>query len=131
MGALALGVQRLLPALQQIYSGWAVLNARKISVDEVLKLLRQPLPPKLPVVEPLQLRQNFRFESVYFRYGSEHKDVVNGLDLEIRSGERIGLIGSTGRESTTADLLMGLLKPTHGRVLIDGEIYMILTIPPV
>ena len=122
MGALALGVQRLLPALQQIYSGWAVLNARKISVDEVLKLLRQPLPPKLPVVEPLQLRQNFRFESVYFRYGSEHKDVVNGLDLEIRSGERIGLIGSTGSgKSTTADLLMGLLKPTHGRVLIDGE----------
>ena len=44
-----------------------------------------------------------------------------GLNLQIRRGERIGLIGSTGSgKSTTVDLLMGLLEPTAGRLLVDG-----------
>jgi ATP-binding cassette subfamily B protein len=43
------------------------------------------------------------------------------VDLEIRRGERIGLIGSTGSgKSTLVDLIMGLLEPTAGRILVDG-----------
>ena len=37
-----------------------------------------------------------RMEGVRFRYGSELPEVLAGLDLEIRSGERIGVIGSSG-----------------------------------
>ena len=47
--------------------------------------------------------------------------MLRGLNLRIRRGERIGLIGSTGSgKSTTIDLLMGLLAPTAGKVLVDG-----------
>ena len=73
------------------------------------------------VVEPLPLHQGIRLEGVHFRYGPEQSAVLSGLDLEIRRGERIGLIGSTGSgKSTTVDILMGLLKPTVGRLLVDG-----------
>ena len=44
LGALALGAQRLLPALQQIYSGWAVLKSRNAPIKAVLDMLNQPLP---------------------------------------------------------------------------------------
>jgi ATP-binding cassette, subfamily B, bacterial PglK len=73
------------------------------------------------VAAPLALREGIRLEGVHFRYGPEQPEVLRGLEVEIRRGERIGLIGSTGSgKSTTVDLLMGLLAPSAGRVLVDG-----------
>ena len=121
LGALALGAQRLLPALQQVYGGWAVLKGANANMAAVLAMLNQPLPPQVSVAEPLPLREGILMEGVHFRYGPEQPEVLYELDLEIRRGERIGLIGSTGSgKSTTVDLLMGLLEPTAGRVLVDG-----------
>ena len=68
----------------------------------------------------LPLRQAIRLESVHFSYGQDQPKVLQGINLQIRRGERIGLIGSTGSgKSTTVDLLMGLLTPTAGRLLVD------------
>ncbi len=121
LGALALGAQRLLPALQQVYGGWSSLKAFNADLAGVLAMLNQPLPTQVTVAEPLPLRQGIRLAGVHFRYGPEQPEVLRGLDVEIRRGERIGLIGSTGSgKSTTVDLLMGLLAPSAGRVLVDG-----------
>jgi ATP-binding cassette subfamily B protein len=122
LGALALGAQRLLPALQQIYGGWANLNSWSASLAAVLELLEQPLPQQQAVAEPLPLQQSLQLQAVRFRYAPELLEVLQGVDLEIRRGERIGLIGSTGSgKSTLVDLLMGLLPPSGGRLLVDGQ----------
>lgn len=121
LGALALGAQRLLPALQQIYSGWAGLNSWRASLAAVVEMLEQPLPKQQAAVEPKVLKNSIRFSGVYFRYSSDQPEVLKGLDLEIKRGEHIGLIGSTGSgKSTLVDMFMGLLPPSTGRVLIDG-----------
>ena len=113
LGALALGAQRLLPALQQIYSGWASLKGYNAAIQAVLAMLNQPLPAQVSGAEPLPLREGIRLDGVHFRYGPEQAEVLRGLELEIRRGERIGLIGGTGSgKSTTVDLLMGLLAPS-------------------
>jgi ABC-type multidrug transport system fused ATPase/permease subunit len=120
LGALALGAQRLLPALQQLYSGWANLNSYKASLAAVIELLEQPLPQQQAVAAPLPLQQTLQLQGVSFRYAPELPEVLQGLDLEIRRGERVGLIGSTGSgKSTLVDLLMGLLVPSGGRLLVD------------
>ena len=121
LGALALGAQRLLPALQQIYRGWASLKSSNAAMQDVLLMLNQPLSLEVYVDKPLALREGIRLGGVHFRYGPDQPEVLRGLDLEIRRGERIGLIGSTGSgKSTTVDLLMGLLAPSTGRVFVDG-----------
>ena len=121
LGALALGAQRLLPALQQVYHNWSSLKSCIADLAGVLAMLNQPLPSQVSVSEPLPMRKGIRLQGVHFRYGVEQPEVLQGLDLEIHRGERIGLIGSTGSgKSTMVDLLMGLLTPTAGKVLVDG-----------
>ena len=124
LGTLALGAQRLLPLMQQIYSNWSAVNGGKFALADVLTLLDQPLPEDVnqPEPEPLKLTHSICFDNVRFRYESNGPWVIDGIDLEIPTGARIGLIGSTGSgKSTAIDLLMGLLEPTQGRILVDGQ----------
>ena len=121
LGSLALGAQRLLPALQQIYSGWSSLKGYGESIYRVLEMLNQPIPPQVKISEPFLLRRAISLENVQFSYGSGQKNVLNKLNIEISRGECIGLIGATGSgKSTAVDMLMGLLPPSEGRILIDG-----------
>jgi len=124
LGALALGAQRLLPALQQTYSAWATIKAYKSAVEAVVDSLEQPLPQGAfaTIPTPLNLQQQIRFEQVSFAYGSDGPQVLDRLSFEIKKGERVGLIGSTGSgKSTTVDLLMGLLEPSSGKITVDGD----------
>jgi ABC-type bacteriocin/lantibiotic exporter with double-glycine peptidase domain len=121
LGAFALGAQRLLPALQTVYKSWSLIKGYNADLAGVLEMLNQPLAQQVQVVEPLVLYRSITFAGVHFRYGQHQPDVLQGLDFEIRRGERIGLIGRSGSgKSTTVDLLMGLLVPTAGMIRVDG-----------
>ncbi len=124
LGALALGAQRLLPLLQQLYGNWSVVAGSQAALLDVLDLLDQPLPEEArqPAPPPLAFREAIRFEAVRFRYGSDGPWVLDGISLTLPHGSRIGFIGRTGSGKTTAlDLLMALLAPTQGKILVDGR----------
>ena len=123
LAALALGAQRLLPALQQVFASWASLVGSRASVLDVVELLDQPIPESAlgPAPAPLEFSDGIGFEAVRFRYSDDGPWVLDGVDLTIQKGSRVGFVGSTGSgKSTTLDLLMGLLDPTEGRVVVDG-----------
>lgn len=122
LGALALGAQRLMPLLQQIYSGWVmVMGNRQVLVD-VVGLLKQPIAEetqKQP--KPLPFTRDIRVVDVSFRYSQHLPMVLHHLELTIPKGSRVGFIGTTGSgKSTAIDLLMGLLQPSSGQILVDG-----------
>jgi len=124
LGALALGAQRLLPALQQFYNAWANIAGSHASLADTITLLDQPLPAELlqPAPAPLLIQNAVRLDAVRFRYTSDGPWVLDGLNLVIAKGARVGFVGSTGSgKSTTLDLLMGLLVPTEGELLVDGQ----------
>ena len=123
LGALALGAQRLLPALQQVYAAWIITHGYLASVRDVLELIEQPLPEDalLAPPAPLYFHNEIQFENVFFRYTQDGPWVVNDFNLRIPKGARVGFVGSTGSgKTTTLDLLMGLLLPTFGRIMVDG-----------
>ncbi len=75
-----------------------------------------------PDAVPLQVtRGEVRFDSVGFAYGGK-KAVIDDLNLHIRAGEKIGLVGRSGAgKSTVVNLLLRLYDLEQGRILIDGQ----------
>lgn len=62
-----------------------------------------------------------RFVGLSFAYPGTEEKVLKELDLTIRSGERVALVGRNGAgKSTLARLLLGLYRPTGGSIQIDG-----------
>lgn len=63
-----------------------------------------------------------RLEQVCFRYPGSETDTIHNLNLTIRSGERLALVGANGAGKTTlVKLLCGLYRPDSGRILLDGQ----------
>lgn len=124
LGALALGAQRMLPALQLAYAGWTSMRSGQASLNDTLDLLDQPLPEYLHQSshEPLPFQQQIELKQLSFRYVADAPWILNHLDLTITKGSRIGFIGATGSgKSTLLDIIMGLLQPTQGTLEIDGR----------
>jgi ATP-binding cassette subfamily B protein len=124
LAMLALGAQRLLPIMQQLYGNWSVVAGSKAALADVLALLEQPLPAgvNLSEPEPLALKEAITFENVSFKYNSHAPWVLQDINLTIPKGSRVGIIGATGSgKSTSVDLIMGLLVPTQGQILVDGN----------
>lgn len=65
--------------------------------------------------------KTIRFEQVSFAYPGSNELVISNLNLSIREGERIAIVGQNGAgKSTIAKLLLGLYQPTSGRVTFGG-----------
>lgn len=75
-----------------------------------------------PAVLPDGLRGEIELRGVAYRYGVHEPLVLKGVDLRIRPGEHLAITGTSGGgKSTLAKILLGLIEPTAGEVLIDGE----------
>jgi ATP-binding cassette subfamily B protein len=62
-----------------------------------------------------------RFEHVSFAYAGTATPVLDGLDLEVRAGESLAIVGSNGAGKTTlVKLLARFYDPTDGRITVDG-----------
>ena len=60
------------------------------------------------------------FDKFFFRYPNFNKNILNNINLKIRHGEVLGIIGGSGTGKTTfVDNLLGLLKPTEGEILAN------------
>jgi len=123
LGTFALGSQRLLPALQQVYSSWAGMGAQIYAVKNVVELIEKKESSSNDNFKFLKLKSSFeiKFDSISFEYKNSGKETLKDIDLSIKSGDRIGIIGETGSgKSTLLDLFMGLLKPSSGKLLINN-----------
>jgi ATP-binding cassette subfamily B protein len=124
LGAMAIGAFRLLPVLQQLFYSWTIIAGNRTAAEQVLEFLELPAEQKTSseAIEPLPFHDAIRFEEVGFRYSGAREPVIRDASLAIPAGSRVALVGKTGAGKTTfADLLVGLLSPTQGRITVDAE----------
>ena len=70
---------------------------------------------------PSMEQYEFVFENVSFRYPKAEKDALSHLNLTIRAGERLAVVGLNGAgKSTMIKLLLRLYEPSEGRILLNG-----------
>ncbi len=71
--------------------------------------------------EPLKLRESILLDHVTFSYDQSDRYILRDASMTVPVGKTVGVVGASGAGKTTAiDILLGLLKPSGGRVLADG-----------
>lgn len=109
-------VNRMVTAFQELNFGTAVLSA----LADELRLPNEKLINAGVIERPFT--RSIALERVSFRYENADRDALREVSLVIQKGDTIGFIGPSGAgKSTLVDVVLGLLKPTRGRILIDGQ----------
>lgn len=74
------------------------------------------------LLEVKGLKKYFNVSKGWFKDEKQYLRAVDGIDFKVRQGETLGIVGESGcGKSTTANLLVRLLKPTAGEIIFDGE----------
>jgi ABC-type bacteriocin/lantibiotic exporter with double-glycine peptidase domain len=122
LSAGALGAGFLDPLATLISSGLRLqlLASYMQRINDVLDTPREQHGQHVRPAPPLSGR--VRADNVSFSYGTLAPSVISNVSLEIQPGQHIGIVGRSGSgKSTLAHLLLGLYRPTSGRIEFDGQ----------
>jgi ATP-binding cassette subfamily B protein/subfamily B ATP-binding cassette protein MsbA len=121
--AFVLYIDRLFDPIRDLSRRFDTLQSTMAGGERILELLNTPI----EVQDAADARTmgpitgDVRFESVSFHYSDDPALVLDGIDLDVRAGETVALVGETGAGKTTiVKLLTRFHDPTSGCVLVDG-----------
>jgi ATP-binding cassette subfamily B protein len=112
----------LLGPVQGLASVYQTVRRATVSLDTVLDVLdaQDHLGDAPDAVKLDRVRGDVRFEGVRFAYDAR-RPILHGIDLHVRAGERVAVVGPSGSgKSTMLALLQRLYDPVEGRILVDG-----------
>ena len=109
-------IKELAKAIYAIPKGLASMERinKILDADNGIKELDEPL-------ETGEFKDSIRFENVSFSYEDGH-EILSGIDLEIKKGKMIAIVGESGAgKSTLVDLIPRFYDVSKGRILLDGK----------
>ena len=113
---------RLSQPMLRLVGLWQQFQQAKLSVDRLGDLMNAPIEPySLIPARDTARKGDIQIHDVAFKYAEHLPLVYEGLSLNIKQGQMIGIMGPSGcGKSTLAKLLQGFYQPSAGRILIDG-----------
>ena len=107
--------------LVEVAIKWRILDLHLERIADIAMTPSEPGLDSQPKIEHV-MRGMIELRGLHFRYAETEPEVVGGLDLKIEEGEFVALTGSSGCGKTTVlKLMLGLLRPSKGEVLVDGQ----------
>lgn len=124
---LGVAVVRLMPSFQKITMSFSVLKWGGRALDAVytdlaeLEGREQEARQRYQSTSPIAFESVIRVEGLSYQYPGQDDYALRDVSLTIPRHASVGFVGPSGSGKTTiADVLLGLLEPTAGRVLVDG-----------
>ena len=113
---------RLLPVFQLIFTSWSTIKVHSYSVLKLKEFYEENHTHENIKVFNNEIKKFDKLEILNLSHEYKDKKVFEKINLEIRKGEWIGICGNSGSgKSTLIDLMMGLLKPTRGKIMINNK----------
>ena len=120
-GVLALGAQKLMPMLQQVYASWVSISGGQLPLEDVLQVLEMEARSIAKSKQDIIFNKKIEIQNLSYKYPNSKEWVLKIVNLEVPKGSRVGVVGRTGSgKSTLIDLIMGLLTPSQGVMKVDG-----------
>ncbi len=113
---------KLLPSFSKISSNLHLFRMNKPSVELIYNEYKnsKKIPDK--TANQLHFKKEIIFKNVSYKYSEREKKIFDKINLKLKKGTFIGIVGKSGvGKSTFLDLLIGFLSPTSGKILIDGK----------
>jgi len=112
---------RLLPSMNKIINSFNSFRWTKKSAVEIITLVNQKIPQK-KIFENTYFRNSVDLKKISFAYSKRNKNIIENLNLKIKKGDKIAIMGDSGiGKSSLVNLLCGLLVPTRGSIKIDEK----------
>jgi len=122
--AYLLYVTTLLTSIRRIVEFTEQFQRGMTGIERFMEIMRAPIEIQdEPDAKELgNVKGEIQFEHVSFRYSDEHSDVLSDINLHIKPGESIALVGPSGGGKTTlCSLIPRFYEATEGRILLDGQ----------
>jgi len=119
----AMAAFRLMPSIQRVTSSATMLRYYKKTLDNIHADLTEEYPVAKASAgnEEVNFKKQIILKDIYFNYPESTHEVLKGLNLTVKKGEFVGIIGSSGEgKSTLVDIMLGLLPPQKGVIEVDG-----------
>jgi ATP-binding cassette subfamily B protein len=105
-------------------TGWVTSLVQRAAASQkrINEFLNTEPTIKNPIIDPVEIKGNIEFKNINFTYKNSGIQALKDVNLSIKAGETIGIIGRTGSgKSTLAAMIARFFDPDSGSILIDGK----------